>query len=52
MRRQLLSFAWYALPLALVAGLLNHPDAAEPGAAAGRHAVTLNGHTFTLPTGS
>ncbi len=51
MRRHLLSAVWYALPLALVAGLLNRPDAAETGAATGRHAVALNGHTFTLPAG-
>jgi len=51
MRRQLLAAAGYAVPLALVVGLLDRPAAAQPGAPAGRHAVTLNGHTFTLPAG-
>jgi len=30
---------------------MGRPNAAETGAAVGRHAVTLNGHTFTLPVG-
>lgn len=52
MRRPLRPAVWCALPVALVAGLLtSRPNSAEAPTATGRHAVTLNGHTFTLPAG-